>query len=170
MNARLRTAIAVAALALPLTATAEDVSRTQYRDWTVVCAAGGAPCIMQKLGTTGDGQTVLAVEIEKLDEPQMIDGQRMEAVGTFQVPLGVVLQSGLRFQVDSGATVASAFLLCQQNGCTARAPLPPEVLDSFRRGLRARFGFTVFDGEGDPRDVSVTVSLMGFTNAYNALP
>lgn len=170
MTHRILPVFAAVALALPLASAAQDVTRTQYGDWTVACAAGGAPCIMQKAGTTDEGQTALSMEIEKLDEPQTVDGQRIEAVGNFLVPLGVLLQAGLRLQVDSGEVAASPFLLCQQNGCIVRAPLQPQILDSFRRGARARFAFTVFGNDGEPRDVEVTVSLSGFTRAYNALP
>lgn len=170
---RIRIAVAALALAFPLTAAAQggqDVTRTQYGDWTVVCAAGGAPCIMQKMGTTDEGQTALSMEIEKLAEPQTVDGQRVEAVGNFLVPLGVLLQAGLRLQVDSGEVAASPYLLCQQNGCIVRAPLQADILDSFRRGARARLAFTIFDNSGETRDVEVTVSLSGFTRAFNALP
>ena len=168
-----KSAVVAACLVLPVMAgaqTDEEMSRTQYGDWTVVCAAGGSPCLMQKMGTTDQGETALSMEIEKLSEPQTVDGQRIEAVGNFLVPLGVLVQAGLRLQVDSGEVAASPYLLCQQNGCLVRAPIQADLLDSFRRGARARFAFTIFGDDGEPRDIEVTVSLSGFTRAYNSLP
>lgn len=147
----------------------QNVTRQQVGDWTVICAAAGRPCVMEQNGKTEQGETALSMQIEKLPEPQAVDGKTVEAVGNFLVPLGVLIQAGLKLQVDAGPVAASPYLLCQQNGCIVRAPLQADILQSFRRGARATLTFAILNN-GQPREVAVPISLSGFTRAYNALP
>jgi invasion protein IalB len=168
----LTAAIVTAFVGLPSLApaqTAQEPTRQQVGDWTVICAPAGRPCVMEQIGKTAQGEDALSMQIEKLPEPQTVDGQQIESVGNFLVPLGVLLQAGLRLRVDSGETAASPYFLCQQNGCVVRAPLQPELLDRFRRGARATLTFAALDN-GQPRDVEISLSLSGFTRAYNTLP
>lgn len=182
MISLLRAALAAALLASPTVAgaqtaqpapaqgdAAQNVTRQQVGDWTVICAAAGRPCVMEQVGKTEQGESALSMQIEKLPQPQTVEGRRIEAVGNFLVPLGVLLQAGLKLRVDAGETASSAYFLCQQSGCIVRAPLQPDLLDSLRRGARATLSFTVLN-EGQPREVPVAISLSGFTRAYNALP
>lgn len=129
---------------------------------------------MEQIGKTAQGEDALSMQVEKLPEPQTVDGQRIEAVGNFLVPLGVLLQreigGGLRLRVDSGETTASPFFMCQQIGCIVRAPLTGALLDSFRRGARATFTFAALDETGQVRNIDIPISLSGFTRAYNTLP
>lgn len=167
-----RAAMLSAALSLSSVAsaqTAAETTRQQIGDWTVICAAAGRPCVMEQVGKTAQGEDALSMQIEKLPEPQTVDGQRVEAIGNFLVPLGVLIQAGLRLRVDSGETAASPYFLCQQNGCIVRAPLQSGIIDSFRRGARATLTFAALNN-GQPSDIDVTLSLSGFTRAYNTLP
>ena len=167
-----RTVIAAllsAAIAAPAMVMAQEPTRQQVGDWTVICAPEGRPCVMEQIGKTSQGENALSMQVEKLPEPQTVEGQRIEAVGNFLVPLGVLLQAGLRLRVDSGETAASPYFICQQNGCIVRAPLQAAIIDSFRRGARATLTFAVLN-EGQPRDIDITLSLSGFTRAYNTLP
>lgn len=149
--------------------TAAETTRQQIGDWTVICAAEGRPCVMEQIGKTAQGEDALSMQIEKLPEPQTVDGQQIEAIGNFLVPLGVLIQAGLRLRVDSGETAASPYFICQQNGCIVRAPLQAGIIDSFRRGARATLTFSALNN-GEPNDIEVTLSLSGFTRAYNTLP
>lgn len=145
-------------------------TRREVGDWTVICAAAGKPCAMEQLGKTAQGETALSMQVEKLPQPQTVDGKRVEAVGTFLVPLGVLIQQGLRLRIDNGQTAASPYFLCQQNGCIVRAPMEGSLLEQFRRGSRATLTFAVIGQNGQAREISATISLSGFTRAYNSLP
>jgi invasion protein IalB len=147
---------------------APPVTRREVGDWTILCAGEGGPCVMEQVGKTAQGETALNVQIERLAEPQTVGGQRVTAVANILAPLGVVLPSGLRLQIDAGETAASPFFVCQQAGCLVRAPLQDQLLDSFRRGNRARFTYAGIDG-GQSREVQVDISLSGFTRAYDEL-
>jgi invasion protein IalB len=148
----------------------QPTTRREVGDWTVICAAAGKPCAMEQLGKTAQGETAMSMQVEKLPQPQTIEGKRVEAVGTFLVPLGVLIQQGLRLRIDSGQTAASPYFLCQQNGCIVRAPMEAALLEQFRRGSRATLSFAVIGQNGQPREISATISLSGFTRAYNSLP
>lgn len=165
----LTAAVFAAVVGLPSLSTAQEPTRQQVGDWTVICAPGGRPCAMEQVGKTAQGEDALSMRIEKLPEPQTVNGQRIEAVGSFLVPLSVLLQQGLRLRIDAGETAASPYLLCQPNGCVAQAQLDPAIIDGFRRGARATFTYTLVQG-GNAGDVSATISLSGFTRAYNSLP
>jgi invasion protein IalB len=147
-----------------------QTTRKEVGDWTVICDVSGKPCVMEQVGKTAQGETALSVQIAKLPQPQSVEGKRVEAVGTFLVPLGVLLQQGLRLRIDSGQTAASPFFLCQPNGCIVRAPMEGGLLEQFRRGSRATLTFALIGQNGQAREVSASISLSGFTRAYNALP
>ncbi|MGF1660770.1 MAG: invasion associated locus B family protein [Rubrimonas sp.] len=159
---------ALAGAAALAAASAQEVTREAIGDWTKLCAPSGAPCVMEQVGKTSAGESALNMQIERLAQPQTVDGQRIEAVANILTPLGVLLQPGLRLQIDGGEVQASPFFLCQQNGCVVRAPLRSDLLNAFRRGARARLSYAGLDG-GEAREVSVDISLAGFTRAFDAL-
>jgi invasion protein IalB len=165
---------AIAAMALSLAAQAhaqeqeQDVTRTPIGDWTKVCIQNGATCVIEQVGKTASGEDALRIRIEKLASPQSVNGQNIEAVANIEVPLGVVLSTGLKLRIDQGDVSASPYFVCHTQGCLVRAPLQAELLASFKRGSRAQFAFTVIQ-EGEGRDVPVDISLSGFTRAFDSL-
>lgn len=159
---------AAAAATIAATASAQEVTREAIGDWTKLCAPSGSPCVMEQVGKTAAGETALNMQIERLAQPQTVDGQRIEAVANILTPLGVLLQPGLRLQIDGGEVQGTPYFLCQQNGCVVRAPLRPDLLNAFRRGARARLSYAGLDG-GEAREVSVDISLAGFTRAFESL-
>lgn len=146
----------------------QDVTRETVGDWTVVCAKSGSPCVMEQIGKTAAGETAISFQIERLAQPATVEGKRVEAVANFLTPLGSLLQAGLRVQVDSGAAKGFAFVLCQPNGCIVQAPVDDETLASLRRGARTKLTFSVV-AEGRPKPIEASVSLSGFTRAFDSL-
>ena len=147
----------------------EGVTRREVGDWTVLCSADGAQCRMEQTGRTAQGEDAMAMHVVKLPEPQTLDGQELIAVGSFFVPLGVLLEPGLSLQVDSAEPLTAPFLACQPSACIVRVQLNEQLVDSFRRGARARFGFSVLQND-QAVPIEATISLSGFTRAYNSLP
>lgn len=146
-----------------------EITRREVGDWTVVCTDEGARCLMTQVGKTAQGEDVMGMEVQKLAEPKTAEGRRLIAIGNFIVPLGVLIQEQLALQVDSGETSRAPYSICQQNGCLVQVPLDEALVDAFRRGARARFTFSV-PGDGQPQQVAATISLSGFTRAFNSLP
>jgi invasion protein IalB len=152
----------------PAAPEAEAFSRRAVGDWTIVCAPAGSPCVMEQIGKVASGEAALNIQIERLPQPQTVGGQQVSAVANILTPTGVLLQEGLQLRVDSGPEAASPFFVCQQSGCVVRAPLQTQLLDSFRKGARARFTYSLLD-RNDVREVSADVSLSGFTRAFDEL-
>lgn len=163
---------AIVALFLPLVAAAQtqdqNVTRTPIGDWTKVCINEGATCVVEQIGKTASGEDALRIRIEKLPSPQTVNGQSIVAVANIEVPLGVVLSTGLKLRIDQGQVTASPYFVCQAQGCVVRAPLQNELLESLKRGARAQFSFTVIQ-QGEGRDIPIDISLSGFTRAFDSL-
>jgi invasion protein IalB len=160
---------AVLTVAAPASAQqGEELVRTPFGDWTKLCTQDNATCVIEQIGRTAAGEDALSFQIEKLPEAQDVNGQRVEAVANIRVPLGVVLTQGLRLQIDQGEVSASPFFMCQQVGCLVRAPLQAQLVDQLKRGARATMGYTVLQN-GEPAEISVNISLSGFTRAIDSL-
>ncbi len=144
------------------------VTRTTFGDWTRVCVDATQECALEQAGKTANGENALFFQIQKLPEPRTVDGVSIEAIAIIRVPLNVVLSNQLRLRVDQGEVTASQYLTCNPQGCIVQAPLRPEQLESFRRGARAELGYTLIQGD-KVGDVSVTLSLSGFTRGYEGI-
>jgi invasion protein IalB len=83
------------------------VTREAIGDWTKVCAASGSPCVIEQIGKTAQGEAALNMQIERLPKAQTVNGEQVEAVANVLTPLGVLLQNGLRLQIDGGEVQAS---------------------------------------------------------------
>lgn len=138
---------------------------TKHRDWDVACAPAGGNCIMTQEGNDANGNAALRIMIERLDEPQEVEDQVVVAVIDIVTPLGVVLNTGLSFQIDESPTSRAPFQICTVEGCLVREPVTQDVIDRMRRGNAANIGFVVANyGEVDSQ-----LSLSGFTSAYGSL-
>lgn len=145
-----------------------EVTRTPVGDWTRLCVVGENVCIIEQIGRTAAGEDALSFQVEKLAEPQQLNGQTVSAVANIRVPLGVVLTQGLRLKIDQGETTASPFFICLPSGCRVRAPLQEALLESLRRGAKATISYTLFRN-GEPQEISADISLSGFTRGFGDL-
>ena len=88
-----------------------------------------------------------------------------QPVAFFTLPLGVSLPGGLSLTVDNGKPVRIRYERCDASGCLAPLALTDTVVKSMRGGRWARVAF--FDSTR--REVSVPVSLLGFTAGLKSL-
>jgi invasion protein IalB len=158
-------------LALPAGAVAQGVQGQQqdevvatYGDWDIRCTQGREVCVMHQVGKGEGGNNVLEVRIRKLSGVTADNGQPVPAAIQVAAPLGVLLQQGVRIQVDGGRSFAMPFQICVQGGCLARDAVPTQLLDAMKAGATATM--TVASPQGQ---VPVNISLSGFTRSFSEL-
>ncbi len=139
---------------------------TQIGDWGVICGAEGGDCAMTQLGKDPQGSPAVEFVVRKVDEENAeIEGVRIAAVADIITPLGVLLEFGLRLQIDDGEERGAPFRICQQHGCLVREPLSTEVITSLKRGNNAKVTVAA-EGAGP---IDINISLAGFTKAFDSL-
>ena len=106
-------------------------------DWTKVCgkdqASNAEICYTTRDFVSDQGQPVLAVAVYdvKGGNPQ----QAGQKIVRFLLPLGLILQPGIRFAVDQGQPTAGRYAICFPNGCFAeQAGLKDDVINQLKRG------------------------------------
>ena len=148
-----------AAMAAPA---AEPEDGASFKDWTVRCEAATddkpRKClIFQRLLLKEQQKRLLDVAVGYLldDKPAAF----------FVLPLGVSLPGGVSVTVDDGQPVRLRYERCDGAGCVAPLALGQELIAALKGGRWARVAF--FDPSG--QEISVPVSLLGFTAGFNAL-
>ena len=142
----------------------EPVSREQFGDWEVACAASGE-CAMAQIGESADGVPVLEMVVRKLSEPLVVGDRTAIAVLDVVTPLGVVLTDGLGLSIDGADPEAAPFQICTEQGCLVREPIDDTLVARFKAGRQA----TVSVVAASQGEVSSTISLRGFTAGFGAL-
>jgi invasion protein IalB len=133
---------------------AETVNQT-FSDWFVTCPKENACRMSQVIVQPTTGRLILQLQVHKSPVPG--------ALLTF--PLGILLSTGWRYQIDGGKPKVTPFEICNTEGCHVGLNLDASLLKSLKRGNKMTITF--FDAA--TTEVSVDVSLKGFTKAYGAL-
>ena len=140
------------------------LTERQFKDWTVRCGRqneqGPEVCGMEQQTTDKEGRTVMAVAVGKV--PGASDLGLL-----IIVPLGVLLPAGVMLQIDSGSEVPLQVNRCERQGCRIEMLLKPDLLARFKSGSQAKVFFEAFDPQGEPRQLGIPISLLGFTAALN---
>ena len=101
-------------------------------DWTKVCGKDQANnaeiCYTTRDFVSDQGQPVLAVAIYDVKGPQA------QRIVRFLMPLGLLLQPGIRFAVDQGQATAGRYAICFPNGCFAESPVTPDFINNLKKG------------------------------------
>jgi invasion protein IalB len=133
-------------------------------EWVKVCgkdqAANAEVCYTTRDFVSDQGQPVLAVAIyeTKTTPPQRIV--------RFLMPLGLLLQPGIRFSVDSGSATAGRYAICLPNGCFAEAQVSEAVIGQAKKGNS--LNVSVQNQAG--REVTFAVPLAGFGKSFDGAP
>lgn len=132
-------------------------------DWLKVC--GEDPGNKKKICyTTRDfvsdqGQPVLAVAVYDVAGDQ-------NRIVRFLMPLGLLLQPGIRFAIDAGQGQGGKYAVCFPNGCFAEGAVGQATIDQMRKGNTLKVSvqnqFT--------REVTFEVPLTGFGKAFDGAP
>ena len=132
-----------------------------FKDWTARCEQpdpnGPEVCYLLQVITREGSQAAVSVAVGYLDK------QRPAAIFTF--PLGIFLPPGASFAIDNGERSKFPIQHCHPNGCVGGVPLSEALIAQMQKGRQAEV--IVHDADGG--EVSIPVSLLGFTAGFNSL-
>ncbi len=150
----------------PVTSASGDVVTEKIGAWDKVCTAvAPVECLMIQTGDAPEGGTALMFQLRKFAQPEVVsEGQSFIAVADIIMPLGVVLIRGVGFQIDSSGENRLPFQVCTAQGCVVQLPFNEQLLAAAKAGNAIKI---TMDSPKGP--VPVTISLSGFTKAYNSL-
>ncbi len=135
-----------------------------HGDWALRCLKveeGEDPCQMYQLLNDADGNAVAEIAIVVLpDSGQAVAG------ATIVAPLETLLTEQITLRVDGGQARRFPFNFCNVGGCVTRLGLTEQDVALFRRGAEATL--TMVPAAAPDQNVTVTMSLAGFTAAFNA--
>ncbi|MCC5985632.1 MAG: invasion associated locus B family protein [Rhodobacteraceae bacterium] len=136
-----------------------------FTDWERTCMRtpdGDDPCQITQLLNDETGGPVAEIMLFPLPP-----GQQAAAGATFLAPLETLLTAQLTMRVDGGEVRRYPFSYCSAMGCIARIGFTDEEIQLFKRGSEAVW--TLVPAAAPDQEVEATMSLMGFTAAYDSL-
>ncbi len=140
-------------------------SEPSQADWTKVCGkdqgSGTDICYTTRDFVSDQGQPVLAVAVYEMKNA----AQKQEVrVVRYLLPLGLLLQPGIRFNVDGQAATPGRFAVCFPNGCFAEAGgVDAGVVAAMKKGTT----LNVSVQNQTQREVTFAVPLAGFGKAFD---
>ena len=140
-------------------------SEPSQADWTKVCGkdqgSGTDICYTTRDFVSDQGQPVLAVAVYEMKNA----AQKQEVrVVRYLLPLGLLLQPGIRFNVDGQQGTPGKFAVCFPNGCFAEAGgVDAGVIAAMKKGTT----LSVSVQNQTQREVTFAVPLAGFGKAFD---
>jgi invasion protein IalB len=131
--------------------------------WTARCASASrdAPlecAIEQTAILSKTGQLIVLVNIR-------VPSDTHTPVAMVQLPLGLNLPGGAKFQVDDGNTTDLQIQTCENRGCYAAVPISPEMLAALRSGKQLKLSFQNLAKE----TITIPMPLADFAAAYDKI-
>ncbi|HEV2556469.1 MAG TPA: invasion associated locus B family protein [Bosea sp. (in: a-proteobacteria)] len=128
--------------------------------WTKVCgkdeAANKEICYTTRDFVSDQGQPVLAVAVYD------VKGDPNKIV-RFLMPLGLLLQPGIRFGVDTAQPTAGRYAICFPNGCFAEAQVKDDFINAMKKGNT----LSVSVQNQGAREVSFAIPLTDFAKGFD---
>lgn len=134
-----------------------------FDDWALQCVHtedGNDPCQMYQLLKDDKGNNVADISMVALT-----GSAKAVAGATIMTPLETMLTQGLTLKIDNNEARTYPFTFCAPVGCFARVGLTAEEVASFKKGNKV--SMTVVPVAAPDRPVTVSISLKGFTAAYD---
>ena len=131
--------------------------------WAVRCSSASrdAPleCAMEQNAVfSKTGQLVALVNIR-------VPSDTHTPVALIQLPLGLNLPAGAKFQVDDGKTVDLQIQTCETRGCFANTPVAPDLLAALKSGKQLKISFQNLAKEA----ITIPMPLADFAAAYDKI-
>ena len=140
-------------------------SEPNQAEWTKVCGkdqgSGTDICYTTRDFVSDQGQPVLAVAVYEMKNA----AQKQEVrVVRYLLPLGLLLQPGIRFNVDGQQATPGKFAVCFPNGCFAEAGgVDGAVIAAMKKGTT----LNVSVQNQTQREVTFAVPMAGFGKAFD---
>jgi invasion protein IalB len=132
-------------------------------EWTKVCGKDPGNnkeiCYTTRDFVSDQGQPVLAVAVYE------VKGDASKIV-RFLMPLGLMLQPGVRFGVDQAQPTAGRYAICFPNGCFAEATVKDDVINAMKKGTTLNISV---QNQGT-REVTFAIPVAGFGKSYDGAP
>jgi len=94
-----------------------------------------------------------------------VPGDTRAPVAFVQLPLGLNVPAGAKFQVDDGKTVDLAIQTCENSGCYASTPVTSELLGAMKSGKQLKVLFQNLAKE----TITVPMPLNDFAAAFDKI-
>jgi len=131
--------------------------------WTKVCGkdqgANKEICYTTRDFVSDQGQPVLAAAIYD------VKGDPNKIV-RFLMPLGLLLQPGIRFGVDNAQPVGGRYAICFPNGCFAEAQVKDDFINAMKKGTTLNISV---QNQG-AREVTLAIPLADFAKGFDGAP
>ena len=162
--------LALGAMAGPAAAQQAETAPAQadaasLGSWIKLCAPDQANenqevCLVTQEVRTDTGEFLASVSVQ---ETQTAEGKRLIRAA---VPLGTLIQPGIRLQIDEGQQVAGKYVICLPNACYAEM----EIDDAFVNSLKAGNNLVVLVINNQGKAVGIGLTLIGFTKTWDGPP
>ena len=131
--------------------------------WAARCnsASRDAPleCAIEETAVLSKtGQLIILVNIR-------VPSDTHAPVALVQLPLGLNLPVGAKFQVDDGKSTDLQIQTCESRGCYASTPIAPELLAALRSGKQLKISFQNLGKE----TITIPLPLADFAAAYDKI-
>ncbi len=155
---------ALAALAISASAgTVAAQSEEQESPWVKVCNqdpnAGKQICLVTQELRTNTGQFLSSVAIRE------IEGEARKTL-LIAVPTGMLIQPGLRIQVDAGKQTEAKYGICFPNACYSELVIDDAFINSMKQG--GKLILTTLNQQA--KAIPLELTLIGFTKIYDGEP
>ncbi|MBA5776793.1 invasion associated locus B family protein [Stappia sp. F7233] len=143
--------------------TAQEVQPDAESPWVKVCntdqKAKKDVCLITQELRTDTGQFLASVAIRE------ISGEARKTL-LIAVPPGMLIQPGLRVQVDAGKQTEAKYGICFPNACYSELVIDGGFVDSMKKG--GKLILTTLNQQA--KAVPFELSLIGFTKIYDGAP
>lgn len=144
------------------TVSAQDAAETES-PWVKVCnidpAANKEICLVTQELRTSTGQFLSSVAIRE------IDGEARKTL-LIAVPTGMLIQPGLRVQIDNGKQVQAKYGICFPNACYSELVIDAAFVNSMKQG--GKLVLTTLNQQA--KAIPLELTLIGFTKVYDGAP
>jgi invasion protein IalB len=149
--------------AAPATPTPPTEAAPAQPGWTARCSSASRDtplecAIEQTAVLSKTGQLIVLVNIR-------VPSDTHTPVALVQLPLGWNLPGGAKLQVDDGKTTDLQIQTCENRGCYASTPIPPELLAAMRSGKQLKVLFQNLAKE----TITIPLPLTDFAAAYDKI-
>jgi invasion protein IalB len=141
-------------------AAAPAAGGTPDNPWVKLCGedknAKKEICFVQRELRTESGQFLASAGVRE------VKGEARRIL-LLQTPVGMLIQPGMRVQIDAGKQDAAKYTICFPNACFAELPITDQFVASLKKGND--LVLTTLNQQA--KAVSFKLSLKGFTAAYD---